>query len=298
MNNETLQPFNTSGWVDTPARHAVASTLGPEFAIRARNLMGANADKDLLLFKAWKDLLGSYPKYVAQKIGDCTSFASGHNVDLTQAIEIVIGGENESYKETSTEALYGAGRELANMLGGGDGCYGSALAKAVTTVGVAPREAVGEYSGQRAKQWGHSGTPADIKKLMNEHKMGSAALVVSLDELDAALANGYPVTVCSNQGFTMSRDTDGFCSPQGSWAHAMLIAGKRITGRKGYLICQSWGSNVPSGPLALDQPDFSFWVEPNVIARMLAVRDSFAFSKFAGYPGRPLPSHWTYDKAA
>jgi hypothetical protein len=40
------------------------------------------------------------------------------------------------------------------MLGGGDGCYGAALAKAVTEVGVVPREAVGAYSGERAKEWG------------------------------------------------------------------------------------------------------------------------------------------------
>lgn len=163
---------------------------------------------------------------------------------------------------------------------------------------MAPRDAVGPYDGNRARQWGARGVPAEIKRAMGEHKMGAASLVATLDELDAALANAYPVIVCSDQGFTMTRDADGFCSPQGSWSHCMLIAGKRVTGRKGYLICQSWGPDVPSGPLALDQPAFSFWVEPPTIARMLAGKDSFAFSKFAGYPGRPLPSHWTYNRAA
>jgi hypothetical protein len=56
---------------------------------------------------------------------------------------------------------------------------------------------------------------------MAEHKIGAASLVSTLDELDAGLANGYVAIVCSNQGFTMERDQDGFCRPSGSWAHCM-----------------------------------------------------------------------------
>jgi hypothetical protein len=133
---------------------------------------------------------------------------------------------------------------------------------------------------------------------MAEHKMNAASLVNSLDELDASIANAYPVIVCSNQGFSMTRDAEGFCRAEGEWAHAMLICGKRITGRKGYLIAQSWGPDTPSGPLALDQPDFTFWAEVNVVGKMLQSKDSFSFSGFAGYPGRPLPSHWSYSGMA
>jgi hypothetical protein len=295
-----FEPRHLCGWVNHPAgvRFQLSRMPYPYFRTAAANLMGADAEKDLLIYKAWKDVLGDYPAYHRQEIGDCTSFGSGHNVDLTQCIEISVGGEAETYKETCTEALYGVGRELANMLGGGDGCYGAALARTVTEVGVVPREDVGAYDGGRARLWGARGVPAEIKEAMGEHRMQAASLVATLEELDAALANAYPVIVCSDQGFTMTRDADGFCAARGSWAHCMLIAGKRVTGRPGYLICQSWGPNVPSGPLALDQPNFSFWAEPRTIARMLAQRDSFAFSKFAGYPGRPLPAHWTYNRAA
>jgi hypothetical protein len=117
--------------------------------------------------------------------------------------------------------------------------------------------------------------------------------VTTYEELEDALANGYPVTVCSGQGFTMARDQDGFCSPRGTWEHCMLIVGVRADSRPGACIFQSWGPNVPSGPLALDQPNNSFWADRNTVARMLSMQDSWALSDYDGYPGAPLPSHWT-----
>ena len=231
-------------------------------------------------------------------VHNCTSQGSGHVVDLTQCIQIALGHTREEYKETSTEALYGAGREMANMLNrwiDTDGCYGAAMARAVTEIGVVPREIVGAYSGRRAKQWGREGIPANIRTEADKHKIKTTSMVTTLAELDAALANGYVAIVCSNQGFTMQRDADGFCYARGSWAHAMCIVAKRVTGKTGYLICQSWGPNVPSGPTVLDQPNFSFWVDPRTIAYMLSQQDSFVFSQFNGYPGRGLPSSWTYE---
>jgi hypothetical protein len=281
------------GWIDHPDRHMVAAQM-PRFEDAGYLLMqGAPLDGDILLYKAWKDVLGAYPAYPAQQIGDCESFGNGHGIDVTEVIGIALSGEAWEYKETCTEALYGMGRECGNMLGGGDGCYGSAMAKALTTMGVVPRELVGAYSGQRAKQWGRSGAPQEIKSAAKERLLGAAALCRTLEELDAAMSNGYVCPVSSNQGFTQTRDQDGFCRASGHWAHCMLICAKRTTGRTGYLICQSWGSQSPTGPLALDQPQFSFWVEPATIAHMLAQGDSFILSKFNGYPGRPLPSKWT-----
>jgi len=294
--------FHQFGNVPNPfeARRIINELGILDFADAAPHLMTAiDPNADILLYKAWKDVLGDYPKYPAQAIGDCVSMGYGHGTDLTQAIQTAISGESWKYTEVDTEALYGMGREAGNMLGGGDGCYGAAMAKAITTMGTVSRESVGPYSGQRAKQFGRSGAPAAIKTAARDHMMGATAIVNTLAELDAALINGYVAPVCSNQGYGMTRDSDGFCYPRGSWSHCMLICAKRVTGKVGYLIAQSWGPTTPSGPLALDQPPFTFWVEPQPIAHMLAARDTFALSKFKGWPGvGPLPSSWTYDIAA
>jgi hypothetical protein len=61
---------------------------------------------------------------------------------------------------------------------------------------------------------------------------------------------------------------------------------------------QSWGNQVPDGPLTDDQPLFSFWIDEAEFAAILAQRDFLAFSKFDGFVPRPLPSSWTSEIAA
>lgn len=291
----TEAPVHLMGWrPDFPSRPMVARQFG-RLADVAPHLMYAPPADNVLLYKAWKDALGAYPSYTKQLIGDCTSFGSGHTVDLLQAVQMVLGKQAEAYKEICTEAIYGMGREIANMLGSGDGCYGAAVAKAVME-GVVPREAVGPYSGRRAKQWGAQGVPADVQAAARDHPVKATALVETTAEAKAALSNGYPLIVCSGQGFAMTRDADGVCRAQGSWAHCMFCGGYRIrNGKLQFAVFQSWGPDVPDGPTTDDQPDFSFWTEEATFARMLGEKDSFAFSGFAGFPGQPLPGNWTYD---
>ena len=287
------------GWADEgSARSKLVATLPHRtLALAAPGMVTAEPPDAVYLYKAWKEVLGDYPAYPAQEIGDCTSFGSGHAVDLLQCIDLALNhGTKDQFRETSTEIIYGLGREIAGMLGRGDGCYGVAVAKALTDAGALPREKVGPYSGARAKQYGRSGVPADFKTLAATHKLGAATLVTTVDEASAALANGYPFIVCSNQGFTTVRDRDGVCEAKGVWPHCMFVAGYRHqAGELQFLVCQSWGPKMPTGPVADDQPPFSFWVRAKVMARMLAAQDSLAFSRFAGFVPRPVPDRWTYS---
>lgn len=288
------------GWLGVDATQRACASHFPGLAAAAPHLLAGAAGTDpVLLYRAWRDVLGNDPAYPAQQIGDCVSFGHGHAVDLLQCIEIALGEPSE-YRETDTEFIYATSREAAGILGAGDGSYGAAAVKAMTTMGTVSREmlgADGPYSGKRAKAWGRSGAPAEIKAQAAPYKLGAAALVSTWDELVAALANGYPVTICSNQGFTLQRDADGFCQARGSWAHCMLIAGVRHD-RPGACILQSWGPDSPAGPLGLDQPTFSFWAERRAIERILAQGDSWALSKAPAFVNRPLPERWSYHQAA
>jgi hypothetical protein len=287
------------GWIDDPeqVQRIMAGMRNPYFAQAAPRLRGSGANQTTLLYKAFKDVNnGQYLDYPAQQIGDCTSFGHGHGIDLLEAVQIVIGKKNEEFKQTATEAVYGMARvDIGGQRGSmEDGGVGAWCVDAMTKIGTVSRDVVGPYSGQRAKQWGAQGVPDSIKQHAGEHKLGAAAMVTQYSELEDALANGYPVTVCSNQGFTLERDSDGFCSPKGSWSHCMLLVGVRTSPRAGACIFQSWGSAMPSGPLSLDQPPNSFWAERAVVERMLSMQDSWSLSTFNGYPGQVLPSHWTY----
>lgn len=291
-------PVHLLGWVDDfPSRTGLAATFLRPLAQVAPRLMAAPAADNVYLYKAWKDALGSYPGYVAQQIGDCTSFGSGHAIDLLQCVEIVIGKEPTAYKEVCTEAIYGMGREIAGMLGGGDGCYGVAVAKALTDYGATTREKVGPYSGRRAKEWGgRGGVPANVKQDMSAFKVKASALITTLDELDASLTNGYPSAGGFSQGFTMTRDTDGMCRQSGRWGHEVCCIGKRVrAGQREYCLGQSWGPNVPSGPLVDDMPDFSFWINSQSMASILSQQDWLTFSGAPDFETRPLPASWSYE---
>jgi hypothetical protein len=298
--NESNPFLSLCGWRGIDAtQQAFASQLAA-FDRTAHHLFNSSKPQtSALLYRAWLDVIGSEPKYPSQEIGDCVSFAHGHGNDLLQCIEIKLGDPLD-YRETDTEFIYAASRMVAGILGPSDGSYGSAAVRAMTTIGMVSREMLGgegAYAGDRAKLWGGSGPPYDLTVQAAAFKLGTAALVSTWEELVTALTNGYPVTICTNQGFTMGRDADGFCSPSGTWGHCMLIAGVRFD-RPGACILQSWGPDVPTGPMALGQPTWSFWAEQRVVESILAEGDSWALSRAPAFVGRELPLSWRYHAAA
>lgn len=299
MSDETTYQ-HLCGWRGADDIQRTFASHFPALARSAPHLMEGPAPTDpVLLYKAWRDVLGQDPSYPAQQIGDCVSFGHGHGNDLLQCIEIGLG-EPVVYQETDTEFIYATSREVAGILSRQDGSYGAAAVKAMTTLGMVSRAMLGgdgSYSGQRAKAWGLSGAPASVKSQAGAFKLGSAALVSTWDELVAALRNGYPVTICTGRGFTLDRDAQGFCQARGSWGHCMLIAGVRFD-RPGACIIQSWGPACPTGPQALDQPSFSFWADQAVVARILAEGDSWALSKSPAFQRRELPPAWKYHDVA
>ncbi len=298
---ESTGPYaHLCGWRGVDRVQRTFAARFPTLRTAGAQLFAAPPPTDpVLLYKAWIDVLGTFPTYPAQAIGDCVSFGHGHGNDLLQCIEVGLG-QSITYRETDTEFLYGAARETAGILGATDGCYGAAAVEAMCHTGMVSRAEAGNdgiYSGHRASVWGATGPPRVLELRAADHKLGAAALVTTWDELVAAIANGYPVTICTSQGFTLVRDSGGFCAASGIWGHCMVIAGVRFD-RPGACILQSWGPNVPTGPTVLGQPDWSFWAEQAVIEKILAEGDSWALSKSPGFADRPLPSSWTYSSAA
>jgi hypothetical protein len=291
--------LNLGGWIHDPAevQRILAGMPRPFFAAAAPHLSGSGAGQTALLYQAFKDVNGGqYIDYPTQAIGDCVSQGFGHGIDLLEAVAIAVGHQPDEFKQTATEAIYGMARVAVGGQRGSfqDGAVGAWAATAVTAIGTLSRDVVGPYDGRRAREWGAYGVPAELMAKAPEHKVATASLVTTYSELEDALGNGYPVTVCSNQGFTVVRDAQGFCSPQGVWGHCMLIVGVRGGSRPGACIFQSWGSSMPSGPLALDQPPNSFWADRAVVERMLGMQDSWALSHFDGYPSQALPAHWSF----
>ncbi len=288
------------GWIHDPDEVArqLATMPRPLFADAAPHLGGSGAGRTIRLYRAFKEVNdGSYFDYPAQAIGDCVGHAFGHGVDLLAAVQVAGGGSGDGpFRQTATEAVYAMARvDIGGQRGSEtDGAVGAWAAQAVTRLGTIDRAVVGPYDGVRSRSWGARGVPADLKAQAAARKVRSASLVKTYEELEDALANGYPVPVCSNQGFTLERDDDGFCQPRGTWGHCMLIVGVRSGPRPGACLFQSWGPDLPTGPMALDQPPNSFWADRDVVAGMLAIGDSWALSQFHSYPCRAIPPRWSF----
>jgi hypothetical protein len=293
MPNETDFPdHRLFGWVpDHPCRPMVQLSI-PTLAC-AGPYLAANPAKSVLLYKVWKEVFSDYPDYPAQQIGDCESFGHGHAHDLLQTVEAYLRDlDASSIGRTCTEAFYAAGREAGSMLGFGDGCYGSAMLKAAQTIGVLRYADLPSdqqvYSGRRAKQWGRTGLPSDLKAIAAGRKL-QGAMLTSTDDMIAALQAGHPCAISTAHGFSMTRDKQGFCRLQGRWGHCMMVAGYRHD-RPGGLVLQSWGKDTPSGPLDLDQPTYSFWADMADLEKIIAEGDSTTLSSTPGFAPKKLPA--------
>lgn len=255
------------------------------------------------LYKAHRAKYGDEWQVGTQGIGDCVSWGWKHAVEVHSAV-LWETGESSDWQQIASESIYGGSRvEAAGVTFGGysDGSYGAAAAKWVRDWGVVYRQEypslgidLRQYSARRAKDWGAWGNGGkDDKGAFDQvaklSPVRSVVLIRNFQEAAAAISAGYPVAVCSGQGFSSQRDKDGFCRAQGSWGHCMVFIGVRYSPRPGLLCLNSWGPNWVSGPkFPDDQPDGSFWVESRVVDSMLRGQDSYSVSGFDGFPFRDL----------
>lgn len=310
------------GYTPRPDKTAafVATLPGRSLSIAAPGLFRDDDKTQILLYrpmaKAYQRKYGK-PFIVGQQgIGDCVSWGYKHGVDITLAVDCELGlVPKESWIEAATESIYGGSRVEAHggpppQGGWGDGSYGGGASKFLHDFGVCFRQDYSEfgfdlsvYSSKRAKDWGNYGNGGQndngrFDSEAKKHPVRNVALVVNFEEAAAAIKSGYPVPVCSGQGFSSQRDSAGFSRPSGSWSHCMCFVGVRYD-RPGLLCLNSWGPSWVSGPKwPDDQPEGSFWVDAQVATRMLSGRDSFALAGVGGFKWRDLKhGEWVhYDK--
>ena len=270
----------------------------------------AQAGPDLALDETRDVFLGSYLlkcdpawKRGAQKIGSCVGWGWALSCDILAACDIHMRSESEVYGGRVLEAsVYAFSRvEVRGQKNlGGDGSYGGAAAKAVTKFGTLHYgldyggEKFTDNSGVREKNWGRDGVPDNLEKYAANHKVSSVALVTDFEQAAKAIQNGYPVAVCSMQGFSMSQ-REGYLTPMGSWAHCMMFAGLRWKPYPALLCANSWGecySGDVDKTLPVQFQRSSGWVRAETCTRMLKGEDSFALSGYSGFAPRKLEGNW------
>jgi hypothetical protein len=280
------------GWRKDPvAVGAVLATLPfPRFEMAAPHLSGTGEGKSAFLWEAVIKVLGKHMAAQQQPRGTCVSRGWSRATDYLECVEIALLGEAEEFKYISHAAVYGMAKEIGGDLSYQDGAVGAWAAKAVSEWGTVTNDDAQDRDAgydDLAVQWGGKGCPQKIKDLAKDHKVGTVTMVSTAEQARDMICNGYPVSCCSGQGFSMTRDSEGHCRAQGSWAHCMFWSAYDDEKRR-FCIEQSWGQNTPSGPLYKGQPDNSFWADWDTCDRMLREEDSFALAKFSGFAAREL----------
>lgn len=308
--------MNIFGWLNLPDEvEKISATLKTASQVIAEeNLENRVRGNDPILpYLMFRKVTGKDCPCGPQKIGDCVSWGWSNCVNYLQIIKIAallnklglwgelnngsfsreIVNDHPNYlqakgillewQEICTEWVYGSSRvEIGGQKGDTeDGSVGAWAAKSVAQYGCATRKKYGPYDPQRAKNWGAEGVPDDYEPEAKKHVCSDVVPVTSYEQAVTMLRAYRMVPVCSSQGFSESRDAKGRCRPQGRWDHCMLFCGISDIGD---LLCsQSWGETQPGGPVYLDQPTNTFFVDPQTADSMLKKNDSFAPAGFLGF---------------
>jgi hypothetical protein len=297
----------TQGWIRDA--DAIAANLDETKTLHfERTPAGkvALGDEDVFLWRAVRKVNNRgppwYPNVNQESVGCCVGCGWKHSADIVQATAIASGKRFE-WKPVSVEVIYAGSRvDVGRGQISGDGSMGAwAREWSQSQGGIAAMQKydsvdLSKFSPARARDWGRRGIPPDVAAAAKEHPVKGCALVKSWADVKRAIQQGYPVAVCSDQGFTMGRDATGRARPQGSWSHCMCICAVRTAAdghTEGAFILNSWGDNAHTGPVwPEDAPVAGFWADAAVVDRMVKQGDSFALADVAGFPARKVLPDW------
>lgn len=303
-------PAARFGWVgrDAAERAFEALQQGPApletfpLANLSAALPARVANDGVRLWDLVRKVRGEDTPNVPQQTGDCVSFGAKNAVEYLQCAEIA-AGESEGFQRVFPPFLYATGRVLAGggRLRGQAGSLGSWQAAALKEYGVLRTDGPGvpPYSRSVADAWGDGRTvrgddgPSgfrDFLGLAADHPVGAAARVRSWDEVAAAVANGSPVTVASNAGFTMSAGREGYHERRGRWPHQMCVVGVCDDPAKPWAaLLNSWGDahgRLHDWSTGEPWPAGTLRIRREALEGMLAGGEAYALAAFAGFPPR------------
>lgn len=260
----------------------------------------------VVLWDAARKVHGRHLPTLRQEEGSCVEQGKINAMMYLMCVER-LRGDREKLEYPNLCHGYGWTRYYSGFSNRGHGALGSGAAKAATTAGVCPvggyelpEPKIIERSGHREMGWGaanetkystYQAIPDPANQMAKKHLVRTTAPVTSYEQTRDAIVNGYPVTVASMQGFRMQTVRElgkHWGVPSGTWAHQMCFVGVDDDAlRPGCYCLNSWGVDAHGAP-ADDAPPGGFWVDANIVDRMVRQQDSYAYSQFDGFPEQDL----------
>ncbi len=254
------------------------------------------------------DVLGELLLRIYQTSGSCVGCGS-----LTATMDSIIGdiiarGDFESVEIPFHLATYGVGRAIGGMRGRGEGSYGGAQAKAVNEFGFIyhddvpnlPKPTIKDgwmwYPKQTEIAWSHSSyfpdghTKESLGAFARKQQLLEFKRCRSHEDVMAAKAARWGVTVACNFGTRGCRVVSErlVAKWDASWAHQQSVGGYDTTTDLGKLfeINNQWRDAHGRCPLLWGKYKSygSYWVGDDVIDRMCATGEVYAFTRSTGRP--------------
>jgi hypothetical protein len=210
-----------------------------------------------------RKVLGSNIKAHLQPRGTCGGRAGSRSLEILQCV-MIANGRRAKFKYVSHAWVYYAARAKYHMLQPGernDGVASGAVEEILAESGALNRDEAGDpemagpTSDDVAVKWGGGGLSKSdetkFRELAKDNIVTAHVTCKSAQDMADVIASGGVVICSDNQGYTMTRDQNGFCKPQGQWAHYQMRSGVGDygSGGKGFEYNQSWGDTTPSGPI-------------------------------------------------
>lgn len=256
------------------------------------HFVGSGISKTTLLYQDYATVHGhAYQTRDQGNAPSCVGQAAACAVDILAAVEVRSGHLNlPPPNRASASWIYGASRELGGINDMGGGSYCRLAARSMVEMGFLFEDdywSVGfDLHGDNAKrdiEFGRT-LPPQLKQFATS-RIKHYYKMTSYKDVRDAIHNKMVVIIGSNVGFgngIQTRDSDGFLRQprlrfRGRyWFHAMTFIAVSDEGRRGVLCQNSWGHWV-NGPKRFgDEPEGSFWIDANMIDRMVAQGDCWA----------------------
>lgn len=215
----------------------------------APNIFAADDDADVDLCAIYKAVTGQEWDSTDQNPnGTCVGHGNAKAATLSIAMMAHAGEITWPGADVAIEPIYGgmrveigAKKHGSNLNRGGDGGVGAWAVEWMLEYGILTMKDYGNidlsnYDKQRVLQWGRSGVPDELEPIAKTHPLQKAALCQSGDDVWALIGQLHPAVHCSNQGFSMQRNSDGTCRPQGSWAHCAPWTKRHWLRRNKYVV--------------------------------------------------------------
>lgn len=273
-----------NGWV--PNQDAY-DNLASECPIALGEVPYGEDIEEICLFDAATQLDGVYYPTHHQLANSCTSHGIGGAIDQAQLNELAYDGGDFLFEEAATEAIYGGAIVNVGRSRGDNGavvayglrwCQGGYLTRGLYKADGREYN-LRKYSKENDLYFCMKGVSQELSQFATR-KIAPPIPVKSFDEAVKLFKRRVPIVNGSNRGFTLNRDTEGFCKAQGNWAHCVYFAGFILGRRPGAFYQQSWGPGMPRGNSKIKLPsgreitlpEGCFLVDADVFERDMCIR--------------------------